>query len=399
MYRAQRAGVSVIFTIHGMVQGTFAARIPAIAEHLHLSAGLLGLALLMPAVGSLSLMPRAGWLIHRTGLRTSTQMMLAAWTLALLLPAFAPNLVLLCAGLALFGASSGLADIAMNAQGSAVEQGMGKSIMSGLHGMWSIGVFFGAGLGALAAYFDVGVPVHFTVVSLTLLVIGQVAARTIPRLGPGAVAAEPEPPRFSLPRGPVLIIGLVAFCAVFGEVAGSDWCGVYLRRILGSGHATAAFGVAVFAISMAGGRLAGDYVVRRLGPVASVRILAIAGTAGAAMILAAVNTVTTIVGFGLMGIGVAIVVPLAFAAAGRIGSAQGQAGAGAAIAGLATVAYGAGLAAPGAIGGLASLTSLRGSFVLIVLLIAVIAASAGALRERPARRVAERPDELPEMSV
>ena len=197
---------------------------------------------------------------------------------------------------------------------------------------------------------------------------------------PGAREAEPEPPRFSLPRGPVLIIGLVAFCAVFAEVSGSDWAGVYLRRVTDSGHAEAAVGVAVFAICMAAGRLTGDGLVRRIGPTSAVRVLAVAGTLGAVLILAAVNDVLTIVGFGLMGIGIAIVVPLAFAAAGRIGSVNGQAGAGTAIAGLATVAYGAGLAAPGAIGGLATLTSLRGSFVLIAVLVAIVALAAGALR-------------------
>jgi MFS family permease len=180
----------------------------------------------------------------------------------------------------------------------------------------------------------------------------------------------------------VLLIGLVAFCAVFAEVAGSDWCGVYLRKVLDSGHALAAFGVAVFAVSMAGARLTGDRAIRRFGAVNCVRIGATAGAVGAALIVLALNPALTIVGFGLMGVGIAVVVPLAFAAAGRLGAARGSAGRGAAIAGVATVAYGAGLAAPGAIGGLASLTSLRGSFVLITALVAIVAIGAGVLRSR-----------------
>jgi predicted MFS family arabinose efflux permease len=401
MYRAQRWGIAVIFAIHGMVQGTFAARIPAISENLGLSAGLLGLALFMPSVGSLSLMPLAGRLIHRVGLRRSTQLMLGAWTVVVVLPALAPNLLTLCLSLALMGACAGLADIAMNAHGSAVEQGMGKSIMSGLHGMWSIGVFLGAGVGALAAAWDVDVRVHFAVVAAVLLVIGQAACRTIPVRMPGAAEAEPEPPRFSLPRGPVLLIALVAFCAVFVEVSGSDWAGVYLRKVSHSGHAEAAVGVAVFAVLMAASRLSGDGLVRRLGPTSAVRAMAAIGTVGAVMIVLAINGAVTIIGFGLMGVGIAIVVPLAFAAAGRIGSARGggQAGAGSAIAGLATVAYGAGLAAPGAIGGLASVTSLRGSFVMITVLVAVVCLGAAVLRAGAADETVEEPSVYSEVSA
>lgn len=385
MYRAQRWGIAAIFAIHGTVQGSFASRIPAMSERLSLTAALLGVALFMPSVGSLSSMPFAGRLIHRIGGRRSTQLLLGAWCLALVLPAIAPNLAVLCVVLVLFGAAAGTADIAMNAQGSALEHRMDKSIMSSLHGMWSIGGFIGAGIGVLAAHWDVDVRVHFGVMAVVLLVAGQIACRALPRRAAefaGAAADEPEPPRFSLPRGPVLVIGLVAFCAVFAEVAGSDWCGVYLRDVLGSGHALAAFGVAVFAVSMAAARLTGDRVVRRFGPVSSVRTGAVAGTLGAILIVTALNPALTIVGFGLMGVGIAIVVPLAFAAAGRFGAAAGNAGRGSAIAGVATVAYGAGLAAPGAIGGLASATSLRGSFILITALVAIVAIAATALRNR-----------------
>jgi MFS family permease len=387
MYRVQRWGVAAIFAVHGAAQGTFASRIPAIAENLHLSAGWLGLALFMPAAGSLSAMPFAGRLIHRIGGRRSTQLLLAAWCLALILPALAPDLLALCACLAVFGACAGTADIAMNAQGSALEQRMGKSIMSSLHGSWSIGGFIGAGVGVVAARWDVPVLAHFAAVSTVLLIVGQIACRTLPQradehAGPDGAADEPEPPRFSLPRGPVLVIGLVAFCAVFAEVAGSDWCGVYLRDVLDSGHAIAAFGVAVFAVGMAAARLAGDRLIRWLGPVRSVRACASVGAVGAALIVVGANSTLTIIGFAMMGVGVAVVVPLAFAAAGRFGAEGGHAGRGSAIAGVATVAYGAGLAAPGVIGGVASLTSLRGSFILITILVAIVAIAASVLRNR-----------------
>ena len=156
----------------------------------------------------------------------------------------------------------------------------------------------------------------------------------------------------------------------------------------------AALGYAIFAFAMAACRLTGDRFIRKFGAVRAVRAGAIAGAIGAALVVAAVNTVLTMIGFGLIGLGVAVVVPLAFVAAGRLARAQtsargGTATSGArtgnAIAGVATIAYGAGLAAPGVIGGIASLTSLRASFIVVTVLVAAVAVFAGVLgdRDRP----------------
>ena len=392
--RTQRIGVSAVFVIHGAVQGTFATRIPAIAEHLHLSPGVLGAALFAPSLGSLALMPFTGRLIHRFGGRRSTNVLLSLWCAALVLPAIAPSLLTLWLALFVFGASAGMADVAMNAQGVALDEAMGKSVMSSLHGMWSVGGFAAAGVGALAAHGNVGVEAHFIAVAIVLLVLAQFACRLLPASPsdvPDAIFAvtdEPKPPRFAFPTGAILVIALVAFCAVFAEVAGSDWAAVYLRRVLGAGHATAALGYTMFALTMAICRLTGDRVVRRFGPVGTVRASAIIGTLGAVLVVVAVNTVVTIVGFGLIGIGVAVVVPLGFAAAGRIAKAQTATGTGAAaasartgnaIAGVATIAYGAGLAAPGVIGGIASLASLRISFIVVAALVATVAVFAGVI--------------------
>jgi MFS family permease len=398
-FRAQRIGVATVFAVHGAVTGSWAARIPAISEHLHLSAGTLGIALLMPAIGSIGLMPFTGRAIHRVGGRAATRLLIAFWCAALALPAVAPSLPWLCATLVIFGAAAGTSDIAMNAQGSSLEQRMGKSIMSGLHGMWSVGGFVAAGIAALAARGHVGAPVHLALMALALFVVGQLGCALLARPAVAETNAAPQGennaapqggtnaarPRFGFPPGIVLLIGLVAFCAVFGEVAGADWCAVYMRRVLHSASATAAAAYTVFAFTMSVARLTGDRVVRWFGEVATVRASAVAGAAGAALVMAAVSELTTMVGFGLMGLGVAVVVPLAFAAAGRIGSAQGgEAGAGHAIAGVATIAYGAGLAAPAAIGGIATLTSLPISFGFVAGLIAVVSVTAQVLRPRTA---------------
>jgi MFS family permease len=380
--RGQRRAIATAFTVHGAVAGAFAARIPSIAEHLHLGAGALGLALFMPSVGSMSIMPLTGRVIHRLGPRAALRLLLGAFCVALALPPLMPSLALLCVSMVVLGASAGAADVAMNAEGSALEHRMGTSIMSSLHGMWSVGGFVAAGIATVATRVDVGAPANLGAMALVLLVIGQLATRKLPVRGAGGVEEPLDRPRFRFPSGIVLVIALVGFCAVFGEVAGSDWAAVYMRVVMHSGPATAAATYGVFAGLMALGRLTGDRVVRRFGVAATVRASALAGTIGAVLVVLALATPVTIIGFALLGIGIATVVPLAFAAAGRIGAEGGQAAAGNAIAGVATIAYGAGLAAPGAIGGLASLTSLTWSFVLVAGLVAIIVFAGRALAPR-----------------
>src|SRR4051794_24925833 len=143
--------VAVVFAVHGAANGSFATRIPWIREHLGLSAGALGLALLMPAVGALLAMPVTGVLVHRVSGRTVTRVLIGAFACTLALPPLAPALGWLALALLVFGAVAGMADIAMNTQGLLVEERAGRPRMAGLHGMWSLGAMAGAAVGGVAA--------------------------------------------------------------------------------------------------------------------------------------------------------------------------------------------------------------------------------------------------------
>jgi predicted MFS family arabinose efflux permease len=368
--RSGRWAIAAVFAVHGAVTGSFGARIPWIQEHLHLRPGALGLALLMPAVGAVISMPFASTLIHRLGGRAATSLLIAGWSLSLALPAMAPSLPVLCASLLVFGSTAGLADIAMNAQAVAIERALGRPVMSGLHGMWSIGGLVASAIGAVVAHAGIDARPHLLAAALVLAVIGIAAAQPLP----DTRDAE-RPPMLAIPSRPVLAIGLVTFCAIFAEVAGADWVAVFLRSEIATSPATAAAGYTVFALTMAAGRLTGDAVVARLGPVLTVRICGVIATAGAALVVIARSPAVAMAAFGLIGLGIAVVVPLGFGAAGHAGPHPGQA-----IAGVATVAYGAGLAAPSAIGAIADATSLRSSFVVVAALTAVIAVGATVLR-------------------
>jgi len=175
------------------------------------------------------------------------------------------------------------------------------------------------------------------------------------------------------------VLGLLGFCAVFAEGASMDWSGIYLRDVTGSEPGLAAAAYTAFACTMALARLSGDAVVHRLGRVRTVRIGGALAALGGALVVAAESPATAVLGFALIGVGIAVVVPLCFAAAGRIADgAPGQD-----IAGVATFAYASGLAAPAAVGWIAETTSLPVSFGLVTLLLLGLVCGAGVLRERP----------------
>ena len=369
--RARRA-TAAVFAIHGSVTGSFAARVPWIASHVGVDVGHLGLALLMPGIGALSAMPFSGRLAHRYAFRPLVAVTMAAWCASLVLPALPTSLVVLCVVLLVFGATAGLADMAMNAQGVLVEKAYGRSIMSSLHGFWSVGVLTGSAVSALATHTGIDARVQFAVTAAVL----AGAAATFARFALEDADARDAvaPPAFALPTRPILLIGLVGLCAVFAEQAGTDWSALFIRRELGGAAATAAFAVSAFAVAMATIRLVGDRVIRRLGPVRTVQLSGAFATGGAMAVVLAPGLAVGLAGFALLGTGVALVVPLVFAAAGRVGPHPARS-----IAGVAGVAYGSGLVAPGVIGGIASLSSLTAAFGVVACLVAIMALAAGVL--------------------
>lgn len=376
-----RYALAAVFCVHGTVTGSLATRIPWIQDHAGVSAGQLGLALAFPAIGSTLLMPLSGAISHRFGARRALTGLLVLWTLSLSLPAFAPSLPTLCAALFVYGATAGMSDVAMNTLGVETENRLGRSIMSGLHGMWSAGALIGSAAGTLAAHLGGDARLHHCIAAVVLAVLGLVACRNV--LDVHSSAGEAAPPRFTLPPKSALLIGTVGFCAVFAEGGSLDWSAVFLRDTLGTSPGAAAGSTTAFALTMALARFAGDRVVDRFGAVRTVRAGGVLATAGGVLVVLAPDPLAAMAGFALIGLGVAVVVPLAFAAAGRSGPRPSQA-----IAGVATITYTSGLVAPSAIGGIAGATSLVGSFTLVTVLAFGLVLGAGVMR--PGKGVARK---------
>ncbi|MCX4702336.1 MFS transporter [Streptomyces sp. NBC_01373] len=392
--RRARYAVAAVFAVHGAVTGSFATRVPWIQDHASVSAGQLGLALAFPALGASLAMPLAGSISHRFGARNALRGLIALWTLSLVLPSLAPNLPTLCLALFVYGATAGMADVAMNALGVEVENRMGRSIMSGLHGLWSAGALIGSAAGTLAAHLGADARLHHALAAGVLTVVGVASCAWVLDLQPAE--DEAPPPRFALPPRSALLIGAVGFCAVFAEGASLDWSAVYLRDRLEASAGLAAACTTGFTLTMALARIVGDKVVDRYGSVRTVRVGGVLAVLGGLLIVVADHPAAAMAGFALMGLGIAVVVPLCFAAAGRSGSNPSLA-----IAGVATITYTSGLIAPSAIGGIAEATSLTVSFGLVTVLACGLVAFAGVLRagdrDRPKvdRQAAAVPDPRP----
>ncbi|MFI0482096.1 MFS transporter [Actinomadura sp. 9N215] len=376
--RRTRPAILLAFLIQGTVSGTFASRVPWLREHDHLDEGSLGLALFALALGGLAAPLLGRRAVRRLSGPRGTACLLIGFACSLALPVLAANLFLLCAGCVAYGAAGALSDVAINAQGVAAEKRRGRSMMSGFHGAWSVGALLGSGAGAIAAAEDIDARVHF---AATALVVIPLAMMTIPGLLERSGEGESGKTRqISLPSRPILLIGLIGFCAMFAEGGVAGWCAVFQTTVTGAGDGAAAVTYSAFAIAMAVGRLSGDRVVRVLGRTGAVRVSGVLGTAGCLLVVTSRSSLVCGFGFCLVGLGVAVVVPLAFAAAGRAGPTPADG-----AAGLVTVTYVAGLAAPAAIGQIADHGSLPIAFLLTTALVAAIPLGAGLLDD-PARR-------------
>jgi MFS family permease len=370
--RAARLAVSAVFFLNGAGIGNWVVRIPSVRDQLGLTEAALGVALLGVAAGALVAMPLAGRLVARHGSRPVTRAGAVAFAVALGLPALAPSLPLLCLALVVLGAGNGTLDVAMNAQAAAVERRYARPIMSRFHALFSLGGLAGAALGGAAA--DAGIPAA-SHLALVALVAGVAAAGSAAGMLPARADATPEHASFARPSRPLVVLGIVAFCVLFGEGAMADWSAVYLRDAAGAGPGLAAAGYAAFSLMMAAGRGVGDALLARLGParlVAGAGALAAVGLAAALLVGA---PWAAVVGFGFVGAGLSVVFPTVLATAGRVpGTAAGPA-----IAAVSTMGYTGFLAGPPLIGFLAHALTLRGALAVVALTSAAVALLAGAL--------------------
>ncbi|WP_067802304.1 MFS transporter [Actinomadura formosensis] len=366
-----RVAVTLAFTAHGLLAAAWVARIPQIKGHLGLGEGAMGVALLGAPVGVVAAVRFASRIVARWGSRGTTVAGGVAAALSLVPLGLAWNLGALVFSLLLLGASLGLMDVAMNAQGVAVERGYGRPLMSGLHGAYSIGTLMSALAGAGAAHAGVPVAPHLSAAAVLLGALVVIGCRGL--LGrsadvrPGPADGRAGPARSSS-RWPLTMLGIIGLCSFVGEGAMADWSAVHLREDLGAGPGTAGLGYAGCAVAMTAGRLGGDRIVARFGPVPVLRAGSLVAALGLAGGLAAGDPVAAVAGFTLFGLGVAVVAPVTFSAAGNLPGVPAAAG----ISRVTAVGYAGLLGGPPVIGFVAQGVGLAWALAIPVVLAGLI---------------------------
>ena len=365
--RVAHAALAAIFAAFGAVDGTWAARLPALKHRLSLDSGRLGIAIFAVSLSATALLPVAGWLTSRRGSRTPVGIGLVVAAVGLAVAAFAPSLATLVATACVLGAGVGIVDVGANAHGVALERRAGRPILSALHGAWSFGLLGGAALAAGAAAAGIGPRVEFPVVAVAAL---AAAALLVPRLLPGAEDAAVETARFALPRGALALPAFLTFCCMFVESATMNWSAVFLAGPVRASSAVAAGGVAAFAVAMAFARLVGDRFVTRWGVAGLARVGGLLTCAGMTLALVSRSPVPVLVGFACVGAGCAALVPALF----RVAAAAPGVSSGAGIAAVATAGYTGGVLNGPAIGFFAGIVGLTGALGLVAAAGLVIAA-------------------------
>lgn len=372
--RAARMAAASFFLLNGIALGSWVSRIPDVQRRLGLSDGQLGIALLGMAVGAMVALPLSGWLAARFG--TGRMLFTAGTGICLMLPILpiSPSLPLLFLALWCFGLAIGMMEVPANAQAVLVETAYRRPLMSSFHAMFSVGGLAGAATAGIIAGRGIPPGPHLLVVGAGLFAM-ILAART--RMLPDAPVPQEHGhgPFFVLPRGPLLALGAIGFCVLLGEGAIADWSAVYLSDTLASGAAIGAGGYALFSAMMAGGRLGGDRLTERFGPVRVVRAGGILAAAGMGAGLAMGTIPGALLGFVCAGAGLAAIFPITMGASGRVPGVPP----GTALTAVATAGYTAYLAGPPFIGFVSDHLGLRIALGIVAILAAIIAVLAGAV--------------------
>ncbi len=354
-----RVAVSVVFFILGVGPGLWAVHIPLVQERLGISPAILGVALLVMALGAVISMPIMGWAVGHVGSRLPTGVGALLYMVMAPLPILADSVPLFFVALFFFGLLMGGLDVVGNVQAADVETLRGKATMSSFHAFYSIGALAGALAGAFVIARGWGDGTGAAAICAMLFVLGAVAVRHL------LPSDKPEAgPKFALPPRAVLGLGLIAGLVFAIEGAVTDWSALFLTDVKVATPQTAAFGYATYAFAMAGLRLVGDPIVQRLG----VRRIVIGGALlcvlGLAIALAAPWPLVSAVGFGLVGLGAANIAPVCFSAGARVPGVAPGIG----VSAVATMGYSGFLIFPPILGFAADLLGLAAAIGIVLVM-------------------------------
>jgi MFS family permease len=376
--KINRLAVSLFFFTNGFQYANWVARLPEVQQLYGVSNARLGTILLCSAAGAISAMPFAGLLTVRFGSRWVTIATAIAFVLLIPVIPLISNLWLIGVLFFLFGVFGGSEDVAMNGQAVYVERMYNRPILSSFHGIWSVGTALGAGFGALFAKFGIELFTHFLTISAMSLGLIVWAAFNLIKDDPLSTTTEKsaqdeENSTFRLPTKAILPLGIIAFCGMTGEGSIADWAAIYMHKTIGQDEAFSALAFGSFATAMTIGRLTGDRFTEKFGNRKQLIISSLLAIFGLTLALAVSNPYLVLVGFFIVGLGIATIVPIIYSAAGNTEGVSPSVG----IAMATTIGYTGFFVGPPVIGYLADAFSLRiglafGLLLFVIMFIFVV---------------------------
>ncbi|WP_318385356.1 MFS transporter [Enterobacter sp.] len=369
--RSEQRATRMVFFMAGFATAAWAALVPFAKYNTGVSDGTLGLLLLCLGGGALVAMPLTGMLTARFGCRRVMVVSVLIFSAILPLLAVTSDARLLALALLLFGIGVGTTDCAMNVQAIIVEKASPRPLMSGFHGFYSVGGI--AGAGAMSGMMSLGLSASAASLATTIIVL---LLLTLCVRGFLTYANPQEGPAFAVPHGIVLLLGAVCFIVFLAEGAVLDWSAVYLTEYRGLSEARGGLGFACFAATMTLGRLTGDRIVARLGQQRVVFTGALVAATGILLTVWGGSWELALVGYALVGMGCANIVPVMFSAIGRQ-TAMPQV---LAVPAVTTLGYMGVLAGPASIGGIAHHSNLAVAFIVVAIAMLAVAAVSKLIR-------------------
>lgn len=378
-----RNALFVVFTINGLGFSTWLARVPAIRDGLDISTAEVAALLFTGALGAVSGLVFSSHIIAWIGQRNTILFfgllgliglagigIGSSWVSSYALTVIA----IICAG-----AGNGIADVAMNVEGAAVEKAVSRNIMPWFHAFWSLGTVTGAGLSALMSFLGVGIAPHTIAMALVMAPVLWIVSRVITD-DRGSVSEEGVSQRSTLadrlrvwkePR--TLAIGIIALGMAFAEGSANDWLALAIVDGRDQTNAVGALWFGFFTLGMMTGRIGGVYLLDKFGRVPVLQWSAAMAIAGLALVILVEQPVLSGLGALMWGLGSSLGFPVGMSAA-----ADNPEGSAARVSAVATVAYGAFLIGPPLIGGLGeSIGILAALWVVVgVIVLAFFAAPA-----------------------
>jgi MFS family permease len=373
--RRRRRAVSVAFLAFGIAAGSLIPRLPSLKDHMHLTDGQVGIALLGIAAGGVT-----GSLVSRLAVRRDARKFVRIGTVALCVsligPGLAQNLGQLMVALYVMGVMCGFLDVLENAQGADLEVREGRPLINGFHGFWSMGALAGSLVAGVAAYTGVAPLPQFAVTGALVVVgsawfLGELPDLLATQRGGGAAAGGAQGLAMA-----VLAIAVITFAGIIAEGGTSDWSAIFLRELSHANPGIAAVGFSGFAFAAMLVRFRADLLTARTSRATVARLGAVTAVAGLLLAIALPALPTAIAGFALVGMGTAVLMPIAFAAGANLGQS------GTALALVMASAYAGTIAGPPLIGAAADHVGLRVAMAIPLMAILVVLALAGSLGTR-----------------